>query len=96
MRTRTYTLLKILLLLTTLVACLGSANAPVKRITWEVLDSDYLERTILIKDTVGIEGRHLLKLPFGASMPFRGQWCDGFRDGSTYAIKLGGEWYFWR
>lgn len=95
MPTRVNTFLRSLLLLTVLLACLGSANAPVKRITWEVLDVEYLDRSILIKDRLGVEGRHLLKLPFGARMPYKGQWCEGFRDGCTYGIKIGGEWYLW-
>lgn len=95
MPTRVNTFLRSLLLLTVLLACLGSANAPVKRITWEVLDVEYFDRSILIKDIMGVEGRHLLKLPSGARMPYKGQWCEGFRAGCTYGIKIGGEWYLW-
>jgi hypothetical protein len=77
----------------------ASANAPTEqitwRITWEVLDSDYLERSIVVKDILGLEGIHYLKLPFGASMPFKGQLCEGFKAGNVYAIKINGRWYFW-
>jgi hypothetical protein len=84
-------------LLITLILAVGiaCANAPVRRITWEVLDSDYINRRIVIKDTLGLEGIHILRVPVGGSMPFKGQWCEGFKDGCLYAIKIGGTWYFW-
>lgn len=67
----------------------------VEHITWKVVDVDYVSRTIIVKDWVGLEGRHILRLPPGAIMPFEGQLCPGFRDGFTYYIKIGGEWYSW-
>lgn len=95
MERRQSSMVRALLITLILAVSIACANAPVKRITWEVLDSDYLNRRIVIKDTLGLEGIHVLRVPTGETMPFRGQWCEGFRDGCLYAIKIGRTWYFW-
>ena len=66
------------------------------RITWKVIDVDYLDRSIVVKDLFGLEGIHALQLPLGASMPFEGELCEGEADARYYYIKIRGEWYSWR
>lgn len=93
MRTiQVYRLLGILGMLILLLNHTGKASL---KITWEVLDVDYADCSILVKDLYGLEGRHQLVLPFGATLPYKGQWCDGDKDFRYYYIKIGGKWYAW-
>ncbi len=87
--------LKIVSLLTVLLFSLGMAHAPWSRVTWKVIDTDYLRRTIMVKDIFGLEGRHVLVLPYGAPMPVEGFWYEGAKDYRYYYINIHGEWYYW-